>query len=297
MYRTCPDCGSNLDPGEICECRKEEDLLPVPVFACTRQPIIPENLSSLSAYVETFLSQLQSLPQEDNSLRAVKAFRAQLRNRFEALEDQRKAAKQAVLEPYRQAEAVYKARISDPFTQADAALKDWIDTYQNGLKSACEKRLRDYFAELTAAKGVPWLPFERSGVTVDMSLAQQKEPRIALDALYAFAERTTADVRAISKMENAPQLMQAYMQTLSLPEALDALASQNAALAFAQSHVHQLQQIAENVDASRSALLAAAPQLQEPLFTLTFTVTATKPDLKRLKDFLSAGNYTIKEDP
>lgn len=22
MLRTCPDCGANLDPGEICDCRK-----------------------------------------------------------------------------------------------------------------------------------------------------------------------------------------------------------------------------------------------------------------------------------
>ena len=22
-YHTCPDCGCNLDPGEICDCKKE----------------------------------------------------------------------------------------------------------------------------------------------------------------------------------------------------------------------------------------------------------------------------------
>lgn len=22
-YRTCPECGSNLDPGEACECRRK----------------------------------------------------------------------------------------------------------------------------------------------------------------------------------------------------------------------------------------------------------------------------------
>ncbi len=21
-YRVCPDCGANLDPGEVCDCRK-----------------------------------------------------------------------------------------------------------------------------------------------------------------------------------------------------------------------------------------------------------------------------------
>lgn len=23
MYRNCPNCGANLDPGEICDCKKE----------------------------------------------------------------------------------------------------------------------------------------------------------------------------------------------------------------------------------------------------------------------------------
>lgn len=27
MYRTCPDCGANLDPGEICDCK--ENAAPV----------------------------------------------------------------------------------------------------------------------------------------------------------------------------------------------------------------------------------------------------------------------------
>ena len=27
-YRTCPDCGCNLDPGEICDCKKEREFKP-----------------------------------------------------------------------------------------------------------------------------------------------------------------------------------------------------------------------------------------------------------------------------
>lgn len=27
MYTTCPHCGSNLDPGEICDCRKEPEAI------------------------------------------------------------------------------------------------------------------------------------------------------------------------------------------------------------------------------------------------------------------------------
>ena len=27
-YRTCPECGCNLDPGEICDCKKESEFKP-----------------------------------------------------------------------------------------------------------------------------------------------------------------------------------------------------------------------------------------------------------------------------
>ena len=30
-YRTCPDCGCNLDPGEICDCKKIWDLPSEPI--------------------------------------------------------------------------------------------------------------------------------------------------------------------------------------------------------------------------------------------------------------------------
>ena len=35
MYRTCPDCGANLDPGEKCECseQKERAITPAEVTA------------------------------------------------------------------------------------------------------------------------------------------------------------------------------------------------------------------------------------------------------------------------
>ena len=25
-YRVCPDCGANLDPGEICDCQEADEL-------------------------------------------------------------------------------------------------------------------------------------------------------------------------------------------------------------------------------------------------------------------------------
>ena len=35
-YHECPDCGLNLDPGEICDCRKEKAATDAGTSAATR---------------------------------------------------------------------------------------------------------------------------------------------------------------------------------------------------------------------------------------------------------------------
>lgn len=38
-YKTCPECGANLDPGELCECRPVANITicstPIPFVGCT----------------------------------------------------------------------------------------------------------------------------------------------------------------------------------------------------------------------------------------------------------------------
>ena len=41
MYRTCPDCGAHLDPGEICDCSRKAEAAP----ASVKPEAMDENLA------------------------------------------------------------------------------------------------------------------------------------------------------------------------------------------------------------------------------------------------------------
>ena len=125
---------------------------PVPMLVCTQPPVISENLMDLQERVNSITEMIIQLPKEPESVPQVKKARADLRKYFDSLEEQRKAVKAAVMAPYNEAEAKYKALVSGPIQQADKLCKDFVDGVELSMKQECESGLREYFEELRAAK-------------------------------------------------------------------------------------------------------------------------------------------------
>ena len=83
-------------------------------------PVIEEHLRSIKEQIEAEVKQALSLVCCDDTVQSVKATRAELRKKFEALEVQRKQVKTAIMAPYEQFDKVYKECVSDIFNRADA---------------------------------------------------------------------------------------------------------------------------------------------------------------------------------
>ena len=74
----------------------------------TQLPVIEERLRSMKAHVDESVQEALSLVCTEETVTAVKKARADLNNQFADLEEQRKAVKKAVMEPWERFEAVYK---------------------------------------------------------------------------------------------------------------------------------------------------------------------------------------------
>lgn len=299
MMYECEICGAALDPGEKCSCMEPESN--VPALRVIRTPVISETLDSVTHQLNTVLATVEQLQANDSSLKQVKAIRAELARQFQAMEQQRKAAKKQVMEPYLQAEAKYKAAVAEPYQEADKRLKAWVDNYQNGLKAAKEQELREYFEELCAVHGVDFLRFEAAGVAVDMATARQNESRKTKEKLESFVLRVRADLDTILKMEDSAQILAEYRIKLNLPEAILAVVNHKAAVERAVQQIREAMETRDREEQNRCQLLDAAPELREQLpqedtYTMTFTVTGTMSELKALKAYILTRNLTIEED-
>ena len=107
-------------------------------------PIIKERLHQLKTFVEQQTAAAMAMVCTEDTVIQVKQTRAELSALFKEAEDQRKAVKNAVMQPYLDFEAVYKECISDPFTRADNDLRCKVAAVEGEMKRACEERLRSW---------------------------------------------------------------------------------------------------------------------------------------------------------
>lgn len=268
----------------------------VPMLVCTQPPVISENLVDLQARVNSISEMVSELPMNAESVPQVKKARADLRKYFETLEEQRKTVKAAVMAPYKEAEEKYKALVSLPIQRTDRLCKDFVDAVESAVKQECEDGLREYFDELRAANHVEFLKFEQAGVVVDMASAKQKTPKKLREQIVKFVARVASDVDRIAEMDDSEEIMVEYQKTLNVADAIctvmdrhrriqaqrDSAAEREAIKAAEAEAVQKVEAVAPPVEVPR----VATPE-PEKQFICTFTVTATKPQLKRLKEFLN----------
>ena len=262
-------------------------------------PIIEERLRAMKEQVDARVSEALSLACTDGTLSAVKATRADLRKEFDALEEQRKAVKKAVLGPYEQFEAVYRECVSNTYTLADRELKGKITAVEDGIKSACEAELRSYFEELAAAEHVEWLTWDRLGLKIDLTGARQKSHAKLREKVAEFVCGVAQSVETISNMEDAEEIMAEFRQCLSIGRAIGIVQERHQRIeaerraAEERKAVMDAQQAAvERVEAAAPPTVVAPP-VEAPapapgeILRCTFTVHATREQLKKLKEFLN----------
>ena len=268
-------------------------------------PVIAERLREVKDSVELTLKDALSLACTEETVRDVKAKRAELRKQFDALEEQRKAVKTAVLEPYEQFEGVYKECISDPFRKADLALRTEIDAIEGELKKRCIDGLRRYFAELCLANHIDWLPFdtamELGGIKVTLATAKAREPKEQQEILAAVVTRVADCTEQIRGMEDAPEIMAEYKKCFDIGKAIVEVTDRKKRIAAEREKAERMnaERAAEEerVQKVKAAMPVAEPAPPEPqaqpkpqektFARLTFTmIDVTRSQAIRVREFL-----------
>lgn len=183
-------------------------------------PIIEEQLRTLKARWEQRAADAESMVCTEETIQAVKAFRAEMRKEFEAVDALRKQAKQAVMEPYNRFEAVYKECVTTAFQRADSICSGKVSEVEQDMKRRCEDGLRDYFAELCAVHHLGWLTYERSGIKVDMASAKAKTPKKLREQIAAFVVGVSDSVNRINELDDAEEIMVEFRKSLDATDAI-----------------------------------------------------------------------------
>lgn len=275
-----------------------------------KQPaIIEERLRAMQQQIEEKAVAAMALVCTEENLQTIKALRAEIRNDFAEIEEQRKAAKKIALESWNQFEAMYKESISETVSRVDADLKSKVSEVENGIKAPCEAGLREYFTELCEAEGVQWLTYERAGIVVDMTSARQKVPKKLREKITQFVTRVSHGVALIADMDNAEEIMVEFKRTLDAAEAISIVQDRHRRVE-AERVAMQTRQEAVRAESVHVAEVKAAeeafslPSVVPPVNVsqpgaekcyVAFKVTGTLEQIIALKKFLMDGGYQYEQ--
>lgn len=279
----------------------EQTLSNTDLIHVVQLPVIEERLRSMKEKVIDQTAAAMALVCTDENLAQVRAVRADLNNTFKDLEEQRKAVKKSIMGPYEAFERVYKECITEPFKQADTSLKEKVTAVEDGIKAECESKMREYFSELCAAERVDWLKFEQVGLKITLDVARQKSHAKLREQIAAFVVGVAQAVNTISKMEDAEEIMAEYRQCLDMGRAIGIVQDRHQRIEE-ERQAAEARRVAQEAQAAavqkveavapptvlEPPVTAPAPQQEdEKVYKCSFTVRATKAQLKRLKEFMN----------
>jgi len=280
-------------------------------------PVIEERLRSVRAEIEDKTKEAMSLVCTEDTYRDVKKVRSELNRQFDALEEQRKQVKKAVLAPYETFEKTYRECITEPFAKADADLKRKIGDVEGGIKAAKADEAAQYYYELLRAEELEWIGEMgyHPKVTMSTSIKALKEQA------KAQVEGFKKDIVAIHALPDSAEIMVEYRRTLDASGAIRAVAERHAALEAQHKRDEEREKRAkEKIDAfinqnkteKAAQVLGADPESAQPtpdakpaevelqprpvaekVYSSRFWAKGTIAQLKGLKDYMerSGINY------
>lgn len=282
---------------EIMDLKTMDDAAPEALIVVRQLPVIEEQLRTLKDRWEQRATEAESMVCNEETIQAVKAFRAEMRKEFDEVEALRKAAKQAVMEPYNRFEAVFKECVTTAFQRADNACSSKVSEVENDMKRRCEDGLRDYFDELCAVHHLDWLTYERAGIKVDMASAKAKTPKKLREQLAAFVAGVAESVDRINTLEDAGEIMVEYQRTLDAAGAICTVQDRHrrieehkTAREARRAEQEREVEMVRRVEALAPPVIVKPPEKDpgEIIPRLTFTcVNATRAQLRRVREFLN----------
>lgn len=266
-------------------------------------PIITEQLHTLKDKWEQRAAEAKAMVCNEDTIQAVKKFRADINREFEQVETLRKAVKETVMRPYNDFEAVYKECVTEPKKVAEEALKAKVSETEESIKKQCEDGLRDYFAELCAAHRLEWLKYEQVGIRVDMASAKSKTPKKLREQLVQFVVRVSESSDRINTLENADEIMVEFQRTLDASVAIFTVQERRRRIEEQrlEKEAREADKIAQDA-VEKKVEESYQKYLKPPTATIkmpyeeddeiiprcTFTaVNATRMQLRKLKEFLN----------
>lgn len=266
----------------------KEDLNINEIAKIEELPKIIIQVKEIGKYIDEATKDLDKLVCTEEMKQVVKMKRAEINNFTKVLEEKRKEIKKQILTPYENFEDIYNKECKEKLIHASELLGNKINEIETKQKEEKEQELREFFKQYQETYHLEDIvSFEdmELNITLSASMKSLKEE------IVCFCERINKDIMVINNDENKEELMLEYLNNgFDYQDAKLTLYDRKRKiqeLIEKQKEINDLvveeELVAENIE------LNGMPKeiiSDDEVLVATFTVKATKEQLKELKQWL-----------
>ena len=249
-------------------------------------PIIKYHLEQLSVEIKEKVDRANSLVVNEDTVKDVKAVRAELNKEFNELETQRKQVKSEIMAKYDEFEEIYKENVSNLYKNADAELKEKIDNVENQLKQEKEDELREFVKQHCEANKIH-IEFEQIGLNITLSASMKSLKEQALK----FNEKIVSDLKLIDLEEYKDEILLEYnkngfdfskakLDVITRHKQLEEIKKQQQEIQL------QINDEAEVVEKVEEIITPKEIVEDDEILTVIFTITDTKENIIKVREFM-----------
>lgn len=239
---------------------------------------VKEKIESLS---------LDTLEASEDTLTSVKNTRSDLSKDFKVLEEQRKMVKEIVLKDYNQFEDDYKRLIASQYKEADDKLKTLVVTVEDKILDKKIEGLKAYFNENNVFE---FISFEHIG----LHIIKSKSDKVIKEEIDTYLSSVNDALNTIDTLSNKERVLAKFEIYRDLNRAI--------------SEVNIEMQREDAIKAKSTAPIEPPKKEipveviyvpkdeveKEQVFKCSFTLFATKTQLKALKEFMKSEGITYE---
>lgn len=257
-----------------------------------------QNLARIAEECKDKIEIAKTMACTEDTKKAVKKTRAELKKQFNEYETERKARTAEYEEPLKRFKELYNKYIKEPFMTADTALAKKIDDVERMQKAEKYDNLKAYAQELKTAYALNWLDVDRIMPNVTLSKTQTAYEKEIAEIL----DKIKRDVDTINQLGDDGETLAEYMDCLDFAQACMTINQRKQAIeqakqasqAYTQAETEK-QAVEESVTQLAPPIIEEEPQKsEEPVYTMTFTVSGTMEQLKALKAFMVESKIDFK---
>lgn len=249
-------------------------------------PIIKYHLEQLSKEIKEKVDRANSLVVNEDTVKDVKQVRADLNKEFNELETQRKQVKSAIMAKYDEFEEIYKENVSNLYKNADTQLKEKIDSVENQLKQEKELELREFFKQHCIEKGIDgWFCFEAFNYPITLSASMKSLKEKILEDLNNIEQA----IKLIEMEEFGDEILLEYKQNRDFSKSKLDVITRHKQLEEIQKQQETRQEIEkeeEKIVEQVDEIIAPVEVVEEETMTVTFTITDTKENILKVREFM-----------